>query len=470
MKPTEAKLRWGFSTGACAAALASAAWLRLHGTTPREITVRFLDGVERVLPLLEPCEGRMAAIRKDGGDDPDCTHQAVLFANLRPCHAVERRPEDYRLLVGGGVVILRGAEGVGLCTRPGLDCEQGKWAINTGPRRMIAENLRRLGLNTGCWLLEIGVENGGELARRTLNPRLGVVGGISLLGTTGLVRPYSHEAYIKTIRICVRAHRLAGGTVMVFCTGGRTRAGAGRRLPELPETAFVCIGDFIAESLATARAFGMREIIVACMPGKLCKYAAGCGNTHARKASQDMEPLKRAVRRALPDAPVLHATLERSVSVREALLSIPEAIRLPLLRRLARTALDRFAARCGDAVALKLFVFDFEGRFLLGTGRARRPHPGAAPPPVPPPFPPPDAERLTDDKDAVGPTYFVDARREDAPQTEQAASPAGTPPEGGARLGGTPSGASPPESPTEAGGSRTVTPFSRAWRESLSDG
>lgn len=156
--------------------------------------------------------------------------------------------------------------------------------------------------------------------------------------------------------------------------------------------------------------------------------------------------------------------------MREALLSIPEAIRLPLLRRLARTALDRFAARCGDAVALKLFVFDFEGRFLLGTGRARRPHPGAAPPPVPPPFPPPDAERLTDDKDAVGPTYFVDARREDAPQTEQAASPAGTPPEGGARLGGTPSGASPPESPTEARGSRTVTPFSRAWRESLSDG
>ena len=137
----------------------------------------------------------------------------------------------------GGTVAAGALAGVGLCTRPGLDCEQGKWAINTGPRRMIAENLHHAGLDAGCWLLEIGVENGEELAKHTLNPLLGVVGGISILGTTGLVRPYSHEAYIETVRICVKSHHIPHGTTMVFCTGGRTKSGAERRLPSLPETA-----------------------------------------------------------------------------------------------------------------------------------------------------------------------------------------------------------------------------------------
>ena len=191
------------------------------------------------------------------------------------------------LQIGNGTLILRGAEGIGLCNRRGLDCELGRWAINTGPRNMISENLRRAGFSSGCWLLEIGVENGEELAKHTLNSHLGIMGGISLLGTTGLVRPYSHEAYIHTVRICVKSHFLSGGSTMVFCTGGRTKSGAELHLPQLPATAFVSIGDFIAESLAAACRYGMREIAVACMPGKLCKYAAGFENTHAHKVSQD---------------------------------------------------------------------------------------------------------------------------------------------------------------------------------------
>ena len=294
------------------------------------------------------------------------------------------RRTERRLYVkrGSGTVILRGAAGVGLCTRPGLDCEQGKWAINTGPRRMIAENLHHAGLDAGCWLLEIGVENGEELAKHTLNPLLGVVGGISILGTTGLVRPYSHEAYIETVRICVKSHHIAHGTTMVFCTGGRTKSGAERRLPSLPETAFTCIGDFIAESLAAACEYGMREIVVACMAGKLCKYAAGFENTHAHKVSQDMDLLRAEVRKHLPGEEALHDALAHSVSVREALLSIPEADRPGILRRLARTALGQFARRCGENIALRLLVFDFEGQFLFeekgktgmskGTGEKRK--------------------------------------------------------------------------------------------------
>ena len=363
-------LRWGYSTGACAAATATAAWLRLtRGEMPTLVQLRFLDGKDRLLPLLEPGAGHMAAIRKDGGDDPDNTHGATVYADIRPCAPDEARSEDYTLTVGGGSVILRGAEGVGLCERIGLDCEQGRWAINTGPRRMIADNLLRAGLDAGCWLLEIGVENGRELAKHTLNPRLGIQGGISILGTTGLVRPYSHEAYIDTVRICTKSHYLSGGSTMVFCTGGRTQSGAKTRLSQLPETAFVCIGDFIAESLAVACRYDMREIIVACMAGKLCKYAAGFENTHAHKVSQDLDLLRAEVRKFLPAETALHAALEHSVSVREALLSLPEASRREPLRRLARVALEQFARRCTGNPALRLLVFDFDGRFSFEEAR-----------------------------------------------------------------------------------------------------
>ena len=183
-------LRWGYSTGACAAALAVACWQSLRtGTPPAVVPVLFGDGRERLLPLRPPAPGRMAEMVKDGGDDPDCTHGAVLFARLAACAPADARPEDHRLDVGAAVLILRAVEGIGICTRQGLDCPPGKWAVTGGPRRLLAKNLARAGMTGGCWLLELGVENGAALARHTLNPRLGVEGGISILGSTGLVRP-----------------------------------------------------------------------------------------------------------------------------------------------------------------------------------------------------------------------------------------------------------------------------------------
>lgn len=414
MKKARKNLRWGYSTGACAAATATAAWTRLtRGHPPASVWLRFLDGQERELPLLPSGAGHGAAIRKDGGDDPDCTHGATLYADIRPCPPGELRAEDYALQVGDGIVILRGVEGIGLCTRQGLDCDQGRWAVNTGPRLMIAENLRRAGLDSGCWLLELGVEDGETLAKNTLNAHLGIVGGISLLGTTGLVRPYSHEAYIYTIRVCVKSHHLSGGSSIVFCTGGRTKSGAEAFLRELPTTAFVCIADFIAESLAAGCQYGMREITVACMAGKLCKYAAGFENTHAHKVSQDMDLLRAEVRRALPGETALHAALEHSPSVREALLSIPADARDGLLRRLARVALEQFERRCSGGPALRLLVFDFEGGFLFEVARSAPPAEkadaeaavagehgagSAQDQPVP---------ALADPGESVGPSYFM---------------------------------------------------------------
>ena len=137
---------------------------------------------------------------------------------------------------------------------------------------------------------------------------------------------------------------------MVFCTGGRTKSGAERRLPSLPETAFTCIGDFIAESLAAACEYGMREIVVACMAGKLCKYAAGFENTHAHKVEPGYGSVPRYGSTCREEA--LHDALAHSVSVREALLSIPEADRPGILRRLARTALRRICPPLRENIVL----------------------------------------------------------------------------------------------------------------------
>ena len=371
-------LRWGYSTGACAAAVAVAAWQRLReGTIPARVSLRFPDGQVRQLPLLAPPPPWLAAIRKNGGDDPDCTHGATVCARLRAASPEDARPEDYLLPVAAATLILRGGTGVGLCTRPGLDCLPGHWAINSGPRRMIADNLQEAGMHEGCWLLEISMPEGEELAAHTLNPRLGITGGLSILGTTGLVRPYSHEAYVATIRLCVAGHARNNGSSMVFCTGGRTLRGAQTHLPQLPASAFTCIGDFIADSLHEACRHGMREVVVACMAGKLCKYAAGFRNTHAHKGQQDMALLRAETHRLLPENAALHSALEQTASVREALLLLPEAARPVLLHRLARMALERLAAHCVTPPALRLLVFATDGTLLLEEERP------ADTPPVP---------------------------------------------------------------------------------------
>lgn len=396
------ELRWGYSTGACAAAIATASWL-CHAKNPCqihdivELPLHFLDGQSKAIPLLpqNTVHGFMA-IQKDGGDDPDCTHNAILYGNLEPCHVSEAMPHDYVINFDNNghilskqtidiseniphvTLIIHTIEGIGLCTRLGLDCEQNKWAINSGPRAMIALNLAQAGLHSGIWRLQLGVQNGETLARHTLNRQLGIMGGISILGTTGHVRPYSHDAYIATVRICVQSNSTSGNKHMIFCTGGRTMRGARSLYANLPETSFVCIGDFIAESLVSAEKHAMQEVTVACMAGKLCKYAAGFEYTHAHTVAQDMELLRTAITEQVAKNTTqdyldkntqvidLPKDFHSAPTVREALLHIPDAMRGPVLEGLARQALEIFAQRC-NAACLRLAVFDFDGTFLFAS-------------------------------------------------------------------------------------------------------
>lgn len=348
-------LKFGYSTGACATALAVAAWRRLAtGSVPAVVTVTFGDDTTRDIAVSS--HGDWCCVLKDGGDDPDCTHGATLVGRMSAFTTPDNR--DYKLCVGAALVTVRAVEGIGLCTRPGLDCDPGKWAVNIGPRRMMTEHLSREDMPADHWLFELGIRDGERLAEKTLNRQLGVVGGLSVLGTTGLVRPFSHEAYIATVRLCARSWAQEGGTHLVLCTGGRTRKAA-EALLGLPENASTCIGDFIAESLEAAQTSGMVEVTVACMAGKLCKYAAGFTNTHAHKVPQDMALLCREAATLYPDA-----DLYACASVREALLLLPDAVQDRLLRRLAVLALQRFREHA-PGLMFHLLVCDFTGKPLF---------------------------------------------------------------------------------------------------------
>lgn len=374
MQKNHAKnLRYGFSTGACLSALGCGLWQFLQTKNcPKKIALTFLDGAEKELPLIwDKIDQGILQIQKDGGDDPDCTHLAVLSAGFFPSTLENAAKEDYLLSIGKDTLILHATHGIGLCTRKGLDCDEGKWAININPRKMLTLNLQKYGMGQNenaparVWQLNIGVENGEELAKKTLNRKLGIIGGISILGTTGHVKPFSHDAYIRTIRICVRTVKLEHGTHVVFGTGARSLESAKRFYPNLAENAFIPIADFIGKSLEIAREEDIAEISIACMAGKLCKYAGGQFYTHAREKEQDLSVLFTQIQELSP-APteILNNNWQKAQSVREALCSFTQKAQYRILDALAQKALNFFRSICADAF-FHLLVCDFEGNLLM---------------------------------------------------------------------------------------------------------
>lgn len=268
--------RCGYSTGANSAAAATAATLGLvHGEVPATVECVLPNG-QRVRFAIT--DGRVegdtahAVSIKDAGDDPDATHGAPLTA-------------DVRRLRGGAGVILRGGPGVGVVTKPGLGLEVGGPAINPVPRRNIAENVAAAGraiLAAGDGLeVTISVPGGAEMAKKTLNARLGILGGISILGTTGIVRPYSTAAFRASVVQAIDVAAKQGHTSVVLTTGGRTEKCAMRAFPTLAEACFVQMGDFVKAAFMTAIRQQMRHIIVGAMVGKLTKIAQGLSVTHA---------------------------------------------------------------------------------------------------------------------------------------------------------------------------------------------
>ena len=218
-----------------------------------------------------PLQGT-AVVVKDAGDDPDVTHGAHLTATVR-----------WRAEPG---VALEGGEGVGVVTKPGLGIEVGEPAITATPRAMITSAVAEVTARGA--LVTISVPGGERMARKTTNARLGVLGGISILGTTGIVRPFSTASWRASVEQAVSVMAAQGERTVVLCTGGRTEKAAMALRPDLPEVCFVEVGDFTGAALRRATAAGLDKVIFVGMAGKLAKLAAGVLMTHYTRSKVDL--------------------------------------------------------------------------------------------------------------------------------------------------------------------------------------
>jgi len=288
------KLRSGFTTGtAAAAATKGALRMILEGKRPTKVRISLLNGADIIIAI-HSCSLRqrgkaICSVIKDAGDDPDVTHKAEIGAIVTLLNSNERFGTDQR-----PEIRIHGGEGVGLVTKPGLEVDPGQPAINPGPQKMIAQAIEQV-LEAhhlvGTVHTEIFVPNGKKLAKKTLNARLGILGGISILGTTGIVRPMSHDAFIATIESALSVAHACGLSRVVLTTGRRSERFAQGHWRRIPPEAFIQIGDFFKLSLESAAKRGFEHVTLAVFFGKALKMAQGVPHTHAAKSGLTLDKL-----------------------------------------------------------------------------------------------------------------------------------------------------------------------------------
>lgn len=273
-------LRSGYTTGACATAASKAALLGLLGRDiPSLIPIRFPNGETLSLPVADVQWGEesvSAIVVKDAGDDPDVTHGHRIVSTIR----FSSHP---------GIHFLQG-EGVGKVTLPGLGLEIGEPAINKVPRQMMEQELSAL--YQGGLDVTISVPDGRELAKRTFNPKLGIVDGISIIGTSGIVRPFSSEAFVEAIRREIEVAQALGCTHLVINSGAKSERYLKIEFPDLLPQAFVHFGNFIGETLRIADELHIPEVTMGIMIGKAVKLAEGFLDTHSKKVVMNKAFLK----------------------------------------------------------------------------------------------------------------------------------------------------------------------------------
>jgi cobalt-precorrin-5B (C1)-methyltransferase len=349
VKP-DGTLRRGWTTGACATASAKAAYAALlHGQFPDPVSITLPSGGACVAFALAESAmlgaSAMAAVVKDAGDDPDVTHGALIRVEVR-------------LLEAGAGVRFRAGPGVGTITRPGLPLPPGEPAINPMPRRMIEAALRELHPEPAA-LVTISVPGGEALAAQTLNGRLGIVGGLSILGTTGIVVPFSCAAWIDSIRRGIDVARATGHDHVAGSTG-RTSEQAVQKLHGLEEVALIEMGDFVGGMLKYLRAHPVRRITVAGGIGKITKLAQGRLDLHSRRGAVDRAGLAALAAEAGVAVPQV-SRIEAANTAAEA-FAIASEDGVALGDRVASRAWEVAADVLRDAdVALEIVLFDAQG-------------------------------------------------------------------------------------------------------------
>jgi cobalt-precorrin-5B (C1)-methyltransferase len=357
--------RTGFTTGANATACTVAA-LRclLGGEEQTKALITLPEGQTPTFDIVwtrREADGSVTcAAIKDGGDDPDATHKAELRATVK----LNAQP---------GVVNFLKGEGVGTVTKPGLGLEVGGPAINPVPRQMMTQHalalLAEYGQTQAGVDITVSVKDGERIAKSTLNARLGILGGISILGRSGIVYPYSTAAYIASVEQGIEVAVHQGADTVVLTTGGLTEKYAQAILPGLPESAFVQMGDYVGKALDHCVKLGVKRAILAGQMGKVTKLAQGEVHTHARKASIDLSMLGDLARKA--GAPEdIAAQIAAGTTARyawELSMGLPwqQAFLDALCAQAAKTAKDHVAA-LGEDLIVESWLFDFDKGVIIG--------------------------------------------------------------------------------------------------------
>ena len=283
-------LHSGLTTGTCATAAAIAATIRLEtGQTPTSVPVILPNG-ETIEVGVTYGDG-YASVFKQAGDDPDVTNGIEIRASVKPSDHFE----------------INGGEGVGRFTVPGFDFPPGEPAINKAPRQMMRDNIKE---NVS---ITISVPEGAEIARRTFNPRLGIEGGISIIGVSGIVKPFSEEAFVASIRKCMQVAKASGSDRVVINSGGKSERFVKAQYPDLPQQAFVEYGNYIGETLAIANELDIKNVTMGVMLGKAVKLAAGNLDTHSRHTTMDKDFVMGMLHEAGIDIDISDLTLAREL-------------------------------------------------------------------------------------------------------------------------------------------------------------
>jgi cobalt-precorrin-5B (C1)-methyltransferase len=359
MAKQQAPLRRGWTTGTCATAAAKAAFAALMtGDFPDPVEVTLPRGTRPsfALAMTRQDEGlAMAGVIKDAGDDPDVTHGALVCATVRAG-------------APGLGVIFKAGEGVGTVTRAGLPIPPGEPAINPVPRQMIRDAIAEVAAACGRAAdaeVEISIPGGEALAAKTLNGRLGIVGGLSILGTTGIVVPYSCSAWIHSIHSGIEVARAAGLTHIAGATGAASEAGA-QKLYGLPEIALIDMGDFVGGMLKYLRRHPVPRVTIAGGIAKMTKLAQGLTDLHSKRGAVDLAELANVAAGAGGSAALCERMIVANTTAEAFALAQAEGIALgDLVAQAAQETAAGLVAGCD--IAVEIVVFDREQNLV---GRA----------------------------------------------------------------------------------------------------
>ena len=350
------KLRTGFTTGTCATAASKAAILAITEQKKIESISVLLPKRDKIEIKIKYCdfqkENARCVVIKDGGDDPDVTHDAEIIVDLA-------------LTSKTNTIEIDGGDGVGRVTKPGLGLEIGEAAINPIPKKMIIENITEVAesiLKKNGIKLVISVPKGKEIALKTDNPRLGIIGGISILGTSGIVIPYSTASFAAAIRQQIDVVRSMSDDEVVLTTGGRSEDFA-RKIIELPDHSFIQMGDFSGYTISQCAKKGIAKAYVAGFIGKFAKMATGVKQTHVKGGKVNMKFLSELAKRCNANSETIRKILGANTARNVQEIIMEEDVN-GFFDEITKEVCNQMRQHSEGKIPVEVILFDFDGKVL----------------------------------------------------------------------------------------------------------